>query len=566
MVENEVFKLKKNWRYFSLWFFFGTAFFLIGCASGKQNFVASSTDDVYTLYSKVNALDSATDAYVKNRYLTDLLLNAQKNEKIGQYPYAIVDLLEALKYDSSKVLLYSLARNFFYLGKIGLAFDYAYKSFLKDTNFELSLDLLVTLLQKLEKYSEAHYFSQRLLNVEKPNFRESTIERHFLILEKLDTTYLELLNFCDLFPRTKKYSFILERKIYVYFNKGDTLNEFYALDTLLAIEPEYFNTKPVVGMRYLNLLLVYSQFDRFLNFWNDFVYKLGLPEVKIFFSSLDSTFRKVYKNNPQFVENCVQVVEKRFSMGKELALTLSNLYYSIGNNSKAMEYERWVLENNDISLDNLIEIANNRYLCGAKSSAIEILEKYFEKFSDSVNFLLYLGNLCLLVDSLESAEKVLLKALKIDSSDDRICSNLGWLYDKLGKYPLSNYYYERALNLNPNNETTLNNYAYALIERGERLDYARKLIESALQISPNNPSFLDTYGWLFYKLGEYQRALQFLLESIKNGVESYEQYLHLAIIYYEIGEKKLSEENFLKANEIEPNNEKVLNKMKEIIK
>lgn len=555
-------------KYLNYRFFFaslGIVIVLIGCGS-NNSILFESTNDVYSLYTRVNSLDSSSLFYVKNRYLIDLLLNAKKNESLGQYASAIVDLFEALKYDSSKVFLHSIARNFFFLRKTDLAFDYAFKSFLKDPNFNLNLELLITILQEKERYAEAKYFSERLLNLEKPNYRITTVARHLSILEKLDSTFAQAIYFCDLFPRNDKYMFLLERKIYYYFNKSDSLNELRAFDTLYIINKDYFLNQTIFCVRYAFLLLSLRHFESFLKFCKDFVFYHDLSYVSLFISSVDTLFTKVEKENPKILENFVQILESRFSKEKDFDLFLVSFYYNIGNIKKALEFENHIVQNDDISLENLLQIVRYKYSFGDRTSAIEILEKFSHKFSDNVDYLLFLSNLYILQDSLEKAEKILNVALGIDSLNDHIYSNLGWLYDKWGKFALSDMNYENAIEINPRNDVALNNYAYTLIERGERLDYAKELIETALEISPNNPSFLDTYGWLFYKLKKYQLALQYVLESIKLGVESYEPFLHLAIIYFELGENKLAQEYIQKAFEMEPNNEKVNRKMKEIIK
>lgn len=557
--------MNNYWNYKFFLPSFGLFIILLGCVSNKT-ILFEFTDDVYSLYAKANSLDSSSLFYVKNRYLIDLLLNAKKNESLGQYASAIVDLLEALKYDSSKVFLYSIARNFLFLGKTDLAFDYAFKSFLKDPNFNINLELLITILQEKERYAEAKYFSEHLLNLEKPNYRITTIGRHLSILEKLDSTFSKAIYFCDLFPRNDKYLFLLERKIYYYFNKSDSLDELRAFDTLYTMNKDYFLNQTIFCVRYAFLLLSIRHFENFIKLLKDYVSQYDISQVSLFLLSLDSLFKKIQKENPEIIENFVQILKSRFSKEKDFDIFLLSFYYSIGNIKKASEFENHIVENDEISLESLLQIAKYKYSFGNKSSATEVLEKFSYKFSDNIDYLLFLSNLYIFQDSLDKAEKILNNALSIDSLNDNIYSNMGWLYDKWGKFALSDMNYENAIEINPRNDVALNNYAYALIERGERLDYAKELIETALELSPNNPSFLDTYGWLFYKLKKYQLALQYILKSIKLGVESYEPFLHLAIIYFELGENNLAQEYIQKAFEMEPNNEKINKKMKEIIK
>lgn len=80
-------------------------------------------------------------------------------------------------------------------------------------------------------------------------------------------------------------------------------------------------------------------------------------------------------------------------------------------------------------------------------------------------------------------------------------------YHGLEDHLNSDAYFEKALKLNENNPTTLNNYAYYLALRKEKLSRALELIEKCNSLSPNNPVFLDTWAWVLYQKGNYSEAL-----------------------------------------------------------
>ncbi|MFN4298370.1 MAG: tetratricopeptide repeat protein [Thermaurantimonas sp.] len=90
-------------------------------------------------------------------------------------------------------------------------------------------------------------------------------------------------------------------------------------------------------------------------------------------------------------------------------------------------------------------------------------------------------------------------------------------YHKLGNYPVSDEYFEKALNIDPNNISALNNYAYYLAERGEKLEKAIVLIARANKLQPSNPTLLDTWAWVHYKRGEYTDALEKIQKAIESG-------------------------------------------------
>ncbi|MCH7879397.1 MAG: hypothetical protein IH914_08815, partial [candidate division Zixibacteria bacterium] len=58
-----------------------------------------------------------------------------------------------------------------------------------------------------------------------------------------------------------------------------------------------------------------------------------------------------------------------------------------------------------------------------------------------------------------------------------------------------------------------------LIERNDRVSYAKGLVKRALEFAPNNGAYLDSYAWALYQEGDYRGSLDTLrraLEQIKS--------------------------------------------------
>ena len=62
--------------------------------------------------------------------------------------------------------------------------------------------------------------------------------------------------------------------------------------------------------------------------------------------------------------------------------------------------------------------------------------------------------------------------------------------------------YERILELDPYNLSTLNNYAYHLATHKGDLQKAERMSAITIQEEPNNPVYLDTYGWILHMQGQ----------------------------------------------------------------
>ena len=118
----------------------------------------------------------------------------------------------------------------------------------------------------------------------------------------------------------------------------------------------------------------------------------------------------------------------------------------------------------------------------------------------------------------------------------------GSAYGKLEKFSDSDSCFERALRIDSRNALVLNNYAFALAERGQRLEYADSLIEVAMDLSPDNPYYLDTKAWIAFKQGDTDLAIKLLNQAVKLDILSPEYYEHLAEIYWSLGNREMAKE------------------------
>jgi tetratricopeptide (TPR) repeat protein len=99
-------------------------------------------------------------------------------------------------------------------------------------------------------------------------------------------------------------------------------------------------------------------------------------------------------------------------------------------------------------------------------------------------------------------------------------SNLGNAYNSAKNYAKSDKAYEDALKVDPDNSSVLNNFAYFLSLRKEKLEKAEKYSKRSNELSPNNRSYIDTYGWILFQQGKYKEAELWLSRAVKMGSKS----------------------------------------------
>jgi len=103
---------------------------------------------------------------------------------------------------------------------------------------------------------------------------------------------------------------------------------------------------------------------------------------------------------------------------------------------------------------------------------------------------------------------------------EQFYTSLGDTYNELGEHDASYAAYEKVLAMSPDNPLVLNNYAYYLSLRSEKLDKAEKMARSAVDLDPYNQNNLDTYAWVLYKLNKFDEALEWIKKAYNNGGES----------------------------------------------
>lgn len=130
-------------------------------------------------------------------------------------------------------------------------------------------------------------------------------------------------------------------------------------------------------------------------------------------------------------------------------------------------------------------------------------------------------------------------------------SSLGDAYNEAKDYTKSDDAYDHALTIDPANVTVLNNYAYYLSERGEKLEKAAQMSQKANELQPGVATYLDTYAWVLYKQGKYAEARTWQEKAIAQG-GSGEGVLveHLGDILYKLGETVAAVDQWRRAKEI----------------
>lgn len=196
--------------------------------------------------------------------------------------------------------------------------------------------------------------------------------------------------------------------------------------------------------------------------------------------------------------------------------------------------------------------------------AVEVGKQADEAIPDDAFVLFLVGNAYLLKNESDKAIEWLERASAAPSQRQfrsTIYTVLGDSYAQKKVWESADEAYEMALRLNSANDVALNNYAYYLSTRIERLDEALEMAQKAVKAQPDNAAYLDTIGWIYFKMGNYDQALEYIHASIDTGEASAVVHEHLGDVYEKMGDMENARKWWRKALNKDDSKEHLIEKL-----
>ncbi|MXV51741.1 tetratricopeptide repeat protein [Pedobacter sp. HMF7647] len=203
---------------------------------------------------------------------------------------------------------------------------------------------------------------------------------------------------------------------------------------------------------------------------------------------------------------------------------------------------------------------------GDGAAAIKDGEEALTYFPNQAPLYLYTGIGYAQKGNHARAVTYLKNASSIGSEDKQVqaqtWASLGDSYNALKQFQESDAAYEKALQIDPDNTYTLNNYAYYLSLRNENLDKAAQMSLKTNQIDQNNASFEDTYAWILFKQKKFTDARKWMEKALSDDQsKSSTQVEHYGDILYQLGEKDQALKQWIKAKEYGGSSQKLQQKI-----
>lgn len=178
-----------------------------------------------------------------------------------------------------------------------------------------------------------------------------------------------------------------------------------------------------------------------------------------------------------------------------------------------------------------------------------------------------LGASHFILEDYENALVALMKGQKLAINNEGLLSQfyaqIGDTQHELDRPEEAYEYYKKALAIDENNSTVLNNYAYYLSIAEMELDKALEMSSKAVDLDPYNSSNLDTKAWVLFKMNRYEEAREWIEKAIKLDTESNAEVLeHYGDILYKLGSANEALEQWKKASDKGDASEQLKNKIK----
>ena len=412
---------------------------------------------------------------------------------------------------------------------------------------------LIDLYNQTKKYQDVIRILNRLEELDGKSEQISMEKfRMYLLLDDQEQAFNEIESLSNEYPYDMRYRTILGD---VYLNNNKYQEAFNTYSDVLKREPGY---APAL----LSLAGYYQKTGQ------DSLYKAQLDTVLLNDNVETETkmgiMRQLILQSEETTKDSTQIISlfhemlKRPQQNADIAMLCAQ--YMI---SKQMTKESIPVLNQVLDLDPENKPARLQLLSyaihdNALDEVIRIATPAIEYNPDALEFYYYLGLAYYQKDDSDKALEVFNKGVKqVNGQGDKMLISdfyaiLGDIYNTKNLHKEAYAAYDSSLVYNPNNISTLNNYAYYLSLERKDLDKAEEMSYRTVKAEPNNATYLDTYAWILFEKERYTEARIYIEQAMQNGGENSPVVVeHCGDIYYLLGEKAKALEYWKKAEAME---------------
>ncbi len=260
----------------------------------------------------------------------------------------------------------------------------------------------------------------------------------------------------------------------------------------------------------------------------------------------------VHLENKQY-EKSIEKLNKILSEkpdhdGSKYYLALN--YIDLENYTIASSLLKQILPGSDFYDNAVVQRAVIHEKNNDDDKALNILEAEYKGNPDNQILVNFLGSFYKKLNRIDDTIDLYKNFLQRHPKDEVVRYSLGVAYYHDDQIVKSINAMNKITEINPSHADAINFIGYTYAERGERLDYAEKLIRKALKIEPNSGYIIDSLGWVYYQKGDFENALKYLTKAVQLAPDDPSIIEHLGDAYHKKGNKSLAVKNYNRALEI----------------
>lgn len=330
-----------------------------------------------------------------------------------------------------------------------------------------------------------------------------------------DKSVEEVQKLIKAYPKEAKYYGMLGE---IYQDKGQGEKAFEAYNELLKIDPQNAYVHLSLADYYRSLKQNDKAFEEIKIAFQSKELDID-TKVKILLSyySITETYTEL---KPDADELCKILVEVHPEEAKAFSIYGDFLYRDKKLEEARTQYRK------SIALDReKYALWNQLLLIDSELNDIVALEKdskeTIDLFPNQAPPYYYNGAANIQLKKYKEAVEVLNEGKEFVYDNPVVLSSfyatIGDALNQLKKHAASDSAYDKALELDPNNVSVLNNYAYYLSLRNTNLEKAESMSKKSNDLQPGVGSYQDTYGWILYQMKRYEDAKVWIGKALDNG-------------------------------------------------
>ncbi len=220
---------------------------------------------------------------------------------------------------------------------------------------------------------------------------------------------------------------------------------------------------------------------------------------------------------------------------------LGEIEENMGRKEQALSAYRKVPRGHALHLDAQIRSARLLRALQRREESLELLRELTREHAADARPWLALGNALRMDKRWREAVEAYTEALKrfarIRRGDWVVFYYRGIAHERAGEWHKAEADFRKALKLNPDQPSVLNYLGYSLVDRGEKLHEALKMVRRAVQARPNDGYIIDSLGWAYFRLGRYEDAVRELERAIELRPDDPVINDHLGDAYWMVGRR-----------------------------